>query len=130
MKKILILGGSHRDIPLIKAAKELGYFVITLGAREYYLGHKYSDKAYLIDFNDLTAVEKIYHDEAITFLLPGCGEESYLSTVKLSHKLKIGNFDTLEVAQLVHNKWKFKDFCLSHNISTPNGFTIGEHMKI
>ena len=122
MKKILILGGSHRDIPLIKAAKELGYFVITLGAREYYLGHKYSDKAYLIDFNDLTAVEKIYHDEAITFLLPGCGEESYLSTVKLSHKLKIGNFDTLEVAQLVHNKWKFKDFCLSHNISTPNGF--------
>lgn len=122
MKKILILGGSHRDIPLIKAAKELGYFVITLGAKEYYLGHKYSDKAYLIDFNDLTAVEKIYHDEAITFLLPGCGEESYLSTVKLSNKLKIGNFDTLKVAQLVHNKWKFKDFCLSHDISTPNGF--------
>ena len=41
MKKVLILGGSHRDIPLIKASQELGYFVITLGDRDYYMGHEY-----------------------------------------------------------------------------------------
>jgi len=38
-KRILILGGSHRDIPLIKASQQLGYLVITLGDRDYYLGH-------------------------------------------------------------------------------------------
>ena len=53
MKKILILGGSHRDIPLIKASQDLGYFVITLGNKDYYLGHNYSNKAYKINFNDL-----------------------------------------------------------------------------
>ena len=122
MKKILILGGSHRDIPLIKAAQELGYFVITLGARDYYIGHRYSDKKYLVDFNDLDAVKKIYKEENIDYILPGCGEESYLNTVALSEALNIGNFDTLEVAKLIHNKWRFKEFCLKHDISTPYGF--------
>ena len=129
MKKILILGGSHRDIPLIKAAQELGYYVITLGAREYYLGHKYSDKYYLIDFNDLEAVKKIYSEENINYLLPGCGEESYLNTVKLSHQLNIGKFDTLKIAQLIHDKWRFKEFCLLHGISTPKGFTYKENKQ-
>lgn len=121
MKKILVLGGSHRDIPLIKTSQELGYYVITLGDRDYYLGHNYSDKAYKINFNDLNMVKKIIEDERIDYLLPGSGEESYLNTVKLAHELKIGNFDTLEVANLVHNKWRFKEFCLNNNISTPKG---------
>jgi biotin carboxylase len=121
MKKILLLGGSHRDIPLIKASQELGYFVITLGDRDYYLGHKYSDKSYKINFNDLEAVKKIAIEEQIDYLLPGCGEESYLNTVQLSHALNMGNFDDMKTAKLVHNKWKFKDFCLKNGISTPNG---------
>ncbi len=120
-KKILILGGSHRDIPLINAAKELGCFVITLGAKDYYLGHKYSNKAYKIDFNDLEKIREIIKKEKIDFLLPGCGEESYLNTVKLAHEFNMGNFDNLDIAQLVHNKWKFKEFCLKYNISTPKG---------
>lgn len=121
MKKILILGGSHRDIPLIKASQDLGYFVITLGNKDYYLGHNYSNKAYKINFNDLNMVKKIIDDENIDYILPGSGEESYLNTVKLAHELNIGNFDIPEVANLIHNKWKFKEFCLNNNISTPNG---------
>lgn len=121
MKKILLLGGSHRDIPLIKAAQELGYFVITFGDRDYYLGHNYSDKSYKISFNDLNTVRQIVKDEQITYLLPGCGEESYLNTVQLAHEFDIGNFDTMETANLVHNKWKFKEFCLQNGISTPKG---------
>ncbi|MDX4058506.1 ATP-grasp domain-containing protein [Aliarcobacter skirrowii] len=121
MKKILILGGSHRDIPLIKASQDLGYFVITLGDKDYYLGHNYSNKAYKINFNDLNMVKKIIDDENIDYILPGSGEESYLNTVKLAHELNIGNFDIPEVANLIHNKWKFKEFCLKNDISTPNG---------
>ena len=121
MKKIVILGGSHRDIPLIKAAQDLGYFVITLGDREYYLGHNYSDKAYKTDFTDLDAVREVIKAEEADYILPGSGEVSYLNCVKLSHELNKGNFDTLEVANIIHNKWKFKDFCLANNISTPKG---------
>jgi len=122
MKKILILGGSHRDIPLINAAQGLGFFVITLGDKDYYLGHNYSNKALKINFNDLETVKKVILDEKIDYLIPGSGEESYLNTVQLSQELNIGNYDTLEIAQLVHNKWKFKQFCLENSISTPKGY--------
>jgi len=62
MKKALILGGSHRDIPLILAAKKLGFFVITLGDRDYYIGHSFSYKSYKIDFIDLEKVSKVLKD--------------------------------------------------------------------
>jgi biotin carboxylase len=127
MKKILILGGSHRDIPLIKASQELGYYVITLGDRDYYLGHNYSNKACKINFNDLDKVKELIKEEKVDYIIPGSGEESYLNTVLLAHELNIGNFDTLETAQLVHNKWKFKKFCLENGISTPKGFFYNEN---
>jgi len=130
MKKLLILGGSHRDIPLINAAKKLGYYVITLGNKDYYLGHKFSNKYYLINFNNLNEVKEIIKNENIDYLLPGSGEESYLNTVKLSQELNIGNYDDLEIAKLVHNKWKFKKFCLENNISTPNGFYYTEKIDL
>lgn len=120
-KRILILGGSHRDIPLIKASQQLGYFVITLGDKDYYLGHQYSDKSYKINFNDLDTVKEIIKNESIDFLLPGCGEASYLNTVQLAQELKMGNFDSLATAKLVHNKWQFKAFCLKNAITTPKG---------
>ena len=122
MKKILILGGSHRDIPLIKASKKLGFYVITLGDRDYYLGHSYADKYYKLNFNDLDDVKQVIKGESVDYLIPGSGEESYLNTVMLAHELGIGNFDDIEVAELVHNKWRFKEFCLSHQIATPYGF--------
>lgn len=130
MKKILILGGSVRDIPIIRASQDLGYMVITLGDRDYYLGHKYSDKYYKINFNDLVKVKEIIEQENIDYLLPGSGEESYINTVQLAQELKIGNFDNLEVAKLVHNKWKFKEFCLQNNISTPRGFYFSDELDL
>lgn len=130
MKKVLILGGSHRDIPLIKASQELGYFVITLGDRDYYIGHNYSNKVYKVDFNDLQIVRQIIIQEEVDFILPGCGEESYLNTVKLAYEFNMGSFDTLEIAQLIHNKWKFKEFCLDNNISTPKGYFYSTTLNI
>jgi biotin carboxylase len=125
-KKILILGGSHRDIPLIKAAQELGYYVATLGDRKYYLGHNYADNFYNVNFNDISKVKKILKDDNFDFLVPGSGEESYLKTVQISQELNIGNFDDFEIAKLVHNKWEFKEFCIKNAISVPKGFFYKE----
>jgi len=122
MQKILILGGSHRDIPLIQAARSLGYFVITLANRDDYLGHKYADAFFKIDFNDLEKIKELIHQEKINYLIPGSGEQSYINSVILAHELKIGNFDQVQTAKLLHNKWKFKEFCINNDISTPKGF--------
>jgi biotin carboxylase len=130
LKKILLLGGSHRDIPLIIAAQKMGYFVITLGDRDYYLGHDYANKYFKVNFNNLPKVKNIIQNEKVDFLLPGSGEESYLRTVQLAEELDIGNFDSIEIAKIVHNKWKFKEFCLANSISTPRGFFLTEVLDL
>jgi len=129
-KKILILGGSHRDIPLIEAAQELDFFVITLGDRDYYLGHQYSDKSYKVDFNNLEKIKEIVKHEKVDYLLPGSGEASYLNTVQLSHELEMGCFDDLTVGRLVHNKGRFKEFCLENAISTPTGVYYTDDLNL
>ena len=45
MKKMLLLGGSHAEIPMIQAAKKMGYYVITSGNQVDGLGHPYGDLA-------------------------------------------------------------------------------------
>ena len=46
MKKILMLGGSKQQIPAIKKAKEMGYYVITCDYLEDNPGHKFADEFY------------------------------------------------------------------------------------
>jgi len=121
VKKILILGGSHRDIPLIKAAQDLGYFVATLGDRDYYLGHSYADKFFRVNFHDFDKIKEIYKKEKIDYIIPGSGEQAYLNAVVLSKELNICAFDEIDTAKLIHNKWKFKEFCVKNKIPTPKG---------
>lgn len=115
---------------MIEAAQELGFFVITLGDRDYYLGHQYSDKSYKVDFNNLAKIKEIVKHEKVDYLLPGSGEASYLNTVQLSHELNTGCFDDLAVARLVHNKWQFKEFCLENTISTPTGVYYADNLNL
>lgn len=124
MKKILILGGSHRDIPLIQAAQALGLHVITLGDRDYYIGHNFSNQSYRIDFNNIAKISNLIQELKIDFLCPGCSEQALKNTVILSEKHMIGNFDSLEKLLLLHDKAKFKEFCLNNKISTPMGVKI------
>ena len=51
-KRLLILNGSHSDIPLIKAGKELGFYVITTGNNKNLIGNKYADEYHPEDFSD------------------------------------------------------------------------------
>lgn len=46
MKKIVVLGGGSGQLPLIKTAKELGYYVVLCDFRESVEGAGYSDVHY------------------------------------------------------------------------------------
>jgi biotin carboxylase len=127
--KVLILGGSHRDIPLIETLKKKGFFVITLGAADYYIGHKFANKYYNIDFNDIKSVKEIIKKEKADYLIAGCGEESFYNTALLANEFSLGNYDDKEVVEIIHNKWRFKEFCLKNFISVPNGGKDYKNLK-
>ena len=69
-KKILIAGGGYADIPLIKSAQKLGFYVITSGNNPDDLGHKESDETCLADFS---------YPEAMLSIAKGLGVDAICS---------------------------------------------------
>ncbi|GAX87603.1 conserved hypothetical protein [Lebetimonas natsushimae] len=119
MKKMLILGGSHAEIPIIQVAKELGYFVITTGNKETDIGHKFSDKYIKEDYSNKEAMLNLVKNLKIDEICPGSNDFAALSASYISDKLNIGNFDNYKVSQIIHNKDLFKKFANENNIPIP-----------
>ena len=59
MKKILLLGGSHFQVPSVKAAKRLGYYAVTCDYLPDNPGHRYADEYYNVSTTDKDAVLKL-----------------------------------------------------------------------
>ena len=92
-KKLLLLGGSHAEIPLIKAAQELGWFVITTGNNRDGLGHPYADKTVFADFSNKETMLGLARSEGVQAVCSGCNDFALLSTVYVCEKLGIPGHD-------------------------------------
>lgn len=130
MKKMLVLGGSHAEIPLINAAKKQGYFVITTGNQVDGIGHKYADRYIPCDFSDKDAILKLAKSEAVDAICSGCNDFAYLSTAYACDKLSIPGHDSFETAKLIHHKDSFRNLTKRLGIRTPKVFTCKSEKEI
>ena len=64
-KKIMLLGGIHYLLPVIKAAHEQGYYVITADYLPDNIAHKYSDEYVNVSITDKEAVLKTAQEHQI-----------------------------------------------------------------
>jgi biotin carboxylase len=119
MKKLLIAGGSHSDIPLIRAAQELGFHVTTTGNRQDDLGHAFSDAYVPCDYSDayqLTAIAKRIGADAIC---PCCNDFSAVSCSYVAQNLGLAGYDNPATTELIHHKDKWRSFAQAHSIPSP-----------
>lgn len=117
--KLLIAGGGHSDIPLIKAAKRLGYYVITSGNKKEDLGHKHSDEYYPADFSDKEAILKCAKELKINAICSSCNDFSALSVAYTAEKLGLAGHDSFETSELIHHKDRYRKFAIENNIPSP-----------
>ena len=108
VKKLLIAGGSYGDIPLIKAAQSLGYYVITTGNRPLEKGHIYSDKFVYADFSDKEAIFSLAKDLKIDAICSSCNDFSIVSAAYTAQKLSLPGFDNYKTTVELHHKDHFK----------------------
>ena len=118
-KKLLIAGGGYADIPLIQAAKALGFYVITSGNRPDDLGHQYSDECRLEDFSDKQAMLKLAENLKIDAICAACNDFSALTAAYVAEKLQLPGHDSYEIALVIHHKDKYRQFTRQHGIPSP-----------
>lgn len=118
MKKLMILGGSRYALPVIKAAHELGIYVITCDYLPDNIAHKYSDEYCNVSIIDkektLEAARKLEIDGIMSFACdPGVITAAYVA-----EQMGLPNVGPYESVCILQNKGKFREFL------TKNGFTV------
>lgn len=117
--KLLVAGGAYGDIPLIKAAKELGFYVITTGNRPNELGHSCSDEYICANYSDRESLLKLAVDNNIQVICPSCSDISAISSAYVAEALQLPGHDSYETACIIHNKDNFKQFCQDNDVPSP-----------
>ena len=117
MKKLLILGGDHFAVPVVKEAKEQGYYVITCDYLPDNVAHKYSDEFANFSTTDKEGIlayareKKI--DGVVTFT-----DSGVVTTAYIQHHLGLPQIGPLESVEILQNKARFRQFL------TDNGFVV------
>lgn len=117
-KKILLLGGDNLLLPVIKAAHELGCYVITVDYLPDNVAHKYSDEYQYASTTDKEAVfeiaKKCHIDGILTFTDSGVVTAGYVA-----HELGLPSPGPYESIQILQNKGRFRQFLAEHGFNVP-----------
>lgn len=118
-KKLMLLGGIRYLLPVIKAAHEQGYYVITADYIPENIAHKYSDEYVNVSIIDKEAVLKVAREKLIDGIMsfgvdPGVVSASYVQT-----QMGLPSFGPFESVEILQNKDKFRAFLTEHGFNVP-----------
>lgn len=118
-KKLMLLGGLRYLLPVIKAAHEQGYYVITADYLPDNIAHKYSDEYCNVSIVDKDAVlceaRRLQIDGIMSFACdPGVVAASYVQ-----NKMGLPSFGPFESVEILQNKDKFRAFLAKNGFNVP-----------
>lgn len=117
-KKIMLLGGIRYLLPVIKAAHEQGYYVITADYLPDNIAHKYSDEYVNVSIIDKEAVLKVAQEKQIDGIMSFGVDPGVVSASYVQNKMGLPSFGPFESVEILQNKDKFRAFL------TQNGFNV------
>ncbi len=117
MKRIMILGGGEFQVPLIKRAKKLGYYVILCDFRDDVEGIALSDKHYLVNTLDPSQLIEVGEKEKPNGVVTN-SEPAFLSMAHAAEKLGLRCM-SVDDTKLYKNKFLMREFCHEHGILSP-----------
>lgn len=121
-KKLMLLGGIRYLLPVIKAAHEQGYYVITADYLPDNIAHKYSDKYVNVSIIDKEAVLKVAQEEHIDGIMSFGVDPGVVSASYVQNKMGLPSFGPFESVQILQNKDKFRAFLTANGFNVPWAF--------
>lgn len=125
MKKLMILGGSRYALPVIKAAHELGAYVITADYLPDNIAHKYSDEYCNVSITDREATLKAAQERGIDGVISFACDPGVVTAAWVAEKMGLPSAGSFEAVSILQNKGRFRAFLTEHdfNVPTAKGYT-------
>lgn len=118
-KKLMLLGGIRYLLPVIKAAHEQGYYVITADYLPDNIAHKYSDEYVNVSIIDKEAVLKVAKEKQIDGIMSFGVDPGVVSASYVQNKLGLPSFGPFESIEILQNKDKFRAFLAKNGFNVP-----------
>lgn len=118
MKKILVLVASQVNLPVIKAAKELGYYVISCDNIPSNPGHQIADENLFIDVYDAEAIYGQVKDKNIDAVVSFVSSHGLYTASYLSEKLGLPGYSN-EALKTLSDKNLFRSFLKEADLNYP-----------
>lgn len=118
-KKLMLLGGIRYLLPVIKAAHEQGYYVITADYLPDNIAHKYSDEYVNVSIIDKEAVLKVAQEKNIDGIMSFGVDPGVVSASYVQNKMGLPSFGPFESVEILQNKDKFRAFLAKNGFNVP-----------
>lgn len=127
-KKLMLLGGIRYLLPVIKAAHEQGYYVITADYLPDNIAHKYSDEYVNVSIIDKEAVLKVAREKQIDGIMSFGVDPGVVTASYVQNQMGLPSFGPYESVCILQNKDKFRDFLAKNGFNVPKakGYTTYE----
>ena len=128
MDKLMILGGSRYALPVIKAAHELGAYVITADYLPNNIAHRYSDKYCNVSITDLQATLRAARDCAIDGVISFACDPGVVTAAYVAEEMGLPSVGSFEAVSILQNKGRFRRFLTEHgfNVPTAREYKMGD----
>ena len=118
-KKLMLLGGIRYLLPVIKAAHEQGYYVITADYLPDNIAHKYSDEYVNVSIIDKEAVLKVAQEKQIDGIMSFGVDPGVVAASYVQNKMGLPSFGPFESVEILQNKDKFRAFLANNGFNVP-----------
>ena len=118
-KKLMLLGGIRYLLPVIKAAHEQGYFVITADYIPENIAHRYSDEYVNVSIIDKEAVLRVAQETQIDGIMSFGVDPGVVSASYVQNKIGLPSFGPFESVEILQNKDKFRAFLANNGFNVP-----------
>ena len=115
----MLLGGIRYLLPVIKAAHEQGYYVITADYLPDNIAHKYSDEYVNVSIVDKEAVLKAAQEKQIDGIMSFGVDPGVVSASFVQNQMGLPSFGPFESVEILQNKDRFRAFLAEHGFNVP-----------
>lgn len=115
-KRVLVPNGNYTDIRLIKALKEMGFYVITSGNAPDLAGHKYADEYVGHDYSDFQGMLEIAKGLNLDYVSACSNDFGVTTAAYIAENLGFPGHDTFMNARIIAEKDLFKKFAQENNL--------------
>lgn len=121
-KKLMLLGGIRYLLPVIKAAHEQGYYVITADYLPDNIAHKYSDEYVNVSIIDKEAVLRVAHEKQINGIMSFGVDPGVVAASYVQNEMGLPSFGPFKSVEILQNKDKFRAFLAENGFNVPWAF--------